>query len=68
MRRNESKGLGVMGVDLRCQLPCVCVPTADMGQLSLQVGLGHVTDSSTVIGQVVVPSLSGLTPTASVDG
>ena len=40
----------------------------DMGSLTFQVGLGHMTDSSMVIGQAVVPSLKQLTPSYPLKG
>ena len=41
---------------------------ADMGSLTFQVGLGHMTDSSMVIGQAIVPSLKQLTPSSPLKG
>ena len=45
----------------------MCVLT-DMGSLTFQVGLGHMTDSSMVIGQAVVPSLNLLSTSSPLKG
>ena len=48
---------------------CLLYPLCtDMGSLTFQVGLGHMTDNSMVIGQAVVPSLKQLTPNSSLKG
>ena len=39
-----------------------------MGSLTFQVGLGHMTDNSMVIGQAVVSSLKQLTPRTPLKG
>ena len=41
-----------------CACACVCV---DIGALHLEVGLGHMKDTSMVIGQVQVDNLAALT-------
>ena len=41
---------------------------SDMGSLTLLVGLGHMTDSSMVIGQAVVPNIKQLTPNSPLKG
>ena len=46
---------------------CVCLLT-DMGSLTFQVGLGHMTDSSMVIGQAIVPSLNQLSTSSPLRG
>ena len=40
----------------------------DMGSLLFQIGLGHMTDDSTVIGQAVVTNLAGLSATNPIKG
>ena len=35
-----------------------------MGSLTIQIGLGHMTDQSMVIGQAVLPNLTKLSPTS----
>lgn len=43
-------------------------PYIDMGSLLFQIGLGHMTDDSTVIGQAVVTNLKGLSATNPIKG
>lgn len=40
----------------------------DMGSLVFQIGLGHMTDDSMVIGQAVITNLSGLSVTNPLKG
>ena len=47
---------------------CICVLHTDMGGLTFQLGLGHMTEDSLVIGQCHVPDVAALLPASTLRG
>ena len=57
-----------MNDDQYVNMVVVFVFYVDMGSLMFQIGLGHMTDDSMVIGQAVITNLSGLSVTNPLKG